>query len=310
MSVLDHAETRLENLEAIEPLLGSLRVLSLSTMQMALNRQSTLKEYKDRFLQIAAFLHSKDKNPRLARVIKAKRAGQTEQEQAPINKPSQLQILAVIGSSRGICGQYNKQLAHETARLLEQETNQTGQTQVLAFGLRLQNAMRAEGFAFKPGEALSHGSLPDYDRVSGLMRGWEAALNAGEISSVSLLSFQKQGTASAYKPKLSRLLPDSAYLADSVEMEHELFPEPIVEGEPTQILERIEKHLNAIRLYDLILDAIAAENLYRYRLLEEAKENTEALVEELSISLQMERRKAITQQMQQLGVASGMLAST
>lgn len=43
MSVLDHAETRLENLEAIEPLLGSLRVLSLSTMQMALNRQRDRK---------------------------------------------------------------------------------------------------------------------------------------------------------------------------------------------------------------------------------------------------------------------------
>lgn len=73
-------------------------------------------------------------------------------------------------------------------------------------------------------------------------------------------------------------------------------------------LGRIENHLNAIRLYDLILDAISAENLYRYRLLEEAKENTESLVDELSIALQIERRKAITQQMQQLGVASGMLA--
>jgi len=65
--------------------------------------------------------------------------------------------------------------------------------------------------------------------------------------------------------------------------------------------------LNAIRLYDLILDAIGSENMYRYRLLEEAKENTESLVEDLSITLQIERRKNITQQMQQLGVASGML---
>ncbi|NLZ26868.1 MAG: hypothetical protein GX884_04755, partial [Chloroflexi bacterium] len=51
MSTLDRAEARLENLEAIEPLLGSLRVLSLSTMQMALNRQQSLKEYKARFLE-------------------------------------------------------------------------------------------------------------------------------------------------------------------------------------------------------------------------------------------------------------------
>ncbi len=318
MSSLDRAEARLENLEAIEPLLGSLRVLSLSTMQMALNRQQSLKEYKRRFLEIARLLRSKQKP------LKGKKAPKADLEQdivddawdevpdddlAIVDGPKpQKRILAVIGSSRGICGQYNKQLAHQTARLLEKETAGEGEIEVLAFGLRLQNAMRMEAVDFTPGPALFQGSLPDYERVSKLMRSWEAGLSAGKLASVSLLSFKRLGTRNVYKPKLSQLLPDSGRLLDELESQEELFPEPIIEGDPLEILGRIENHLNAIRLYDLILDAISAENLYRYRLLEEAKENTESLVDELSIALQIERRKAITQQMQQLGVASGMLA--
>ncbi|HPL81339.1 MAG TPA: F0F1 ATP synthase subunit gamma [Anaerolineaceae bacterium] len=321
MSSLDRAEARLENLEAIEPLLGSLRVLSLSTMQMALNRQQSLKEYKARFLEIARFLRAKEKPPKEKKVTKtaleedfwddADDAWDDDPENDHDLKEGpkrNKRILAVIGSSRGICGQYNKQLAHQTARLLEKEAAKAGEIEVLAFGPRLQNAMRLEEVDFKPGPVLAQGSLPDYERVSKLMRSWEARVNAGKLESVSLLSFKRLGMRSVYKPKLSRLLPDTGDLLGDLEAQGELFPEPIIEGDPLEILGRIENHLNAIRLYDLILDAIAAENLYRYRLLEEAKENTESLVDELSVALQMERRKAITQQMQQLGVASGMLA--
>ena len=52
----ERAQARLENLEAIDPLLGSLRVLSLSTMQMAHNRLESLDLYSERFNTIAAQL--------------------------------------------------------------------------------------------------------------------------------------------------------------------------------------------------------------------------------------------------------------
>jgi len=52
---------------------------------------------------------------------------------------------------------------------------------------------------------------------------------------------------------------------------------------------------------------VAAENLFRYRLLEEAKENTDQLLEELGQAIQAERRKQITQQLQELLTGSDML---
>ena len=96
---------------------------------------------------------------------------------------------------------------------------------------------------------------------------------------------------------------------DPEEEEEEVpFPEPIVEGDPELIFEKIDSHIIAIQFYRLILDTVAAENLFRFRLLEEAKENTSNLLEELTLEVQANRRKEITQQLQELLVGSGMLA--
>ncbi len=63
MSSLDRAEARLENLEAIEPLLGSLRVLSLSTMQMALNKRLIAQGIQGAFLGNNPFVTQQTKTP-------------------------------------------------------------------------------------------------------------------------------------------------------------------------------------------------------------------------------------------------------
>ena len=293
----ERAEARLSNLQAIEPLLGSLRVLSLSTMQMALNRQASLSAYAERFSLVAAQVRS------LAVVKPMKHELEERFDYRPME---QGQVLAVIGSSRGICGQYNKQLARLASERLEQEDRLP--MKVLAFGARVQRALIQEGVNFNGRETLGQGSMPAYDLAAQLMREWTAALQAGTLAKVEILSFRKRATSTSYSPVYTTLLPMSGIESQEGEQRELPFPSPIIEGDPQVMLEQIDNHLLAIRFYQLILDAIAAENLYRYRLLEEAKENTSNLLEELALAIQSERRKEITQQLQELLVGSGMLA--
>jgi len=293
----ERAEARLSNLEAIEPLLGSLRVLSLSTMQMALNRQESLTAYAEQFSLVAAQV----------RVAVGEQPARHEvEERFDYRFVEQDQVLAVIGSSRGICGQYNKQLARMTAERLGQENGLP--TRVLAFGARVQRAMIQEGIKFEGMETLGQGSMPAYDLAAQKMRAWTAAYHAGRHAKVEILSFRKNGSGTNYSPVFTTLLPASAQERKHSQHAELPFPPPIIEGDPEKMLEQIDRHLLAIRFYQLILDAIAAENLYRYRLLEEAKENTSNLLEELQLAIQADRRKEITQQLQELLVGSGMLA--
>ncbi len=293
----ERAQARLENLEAIEPLLGSLRVLSLSTMQMAQNRLESLELYSERFASIAA---------QLAQLAKPE-LSQPKTDEAEDYKPRQVKrVLAVLGSSRGIAGQYNRQLARQ-ARLVVDENESVPYT-ILAFGKRVQTSLTQEKVTFQANEALNTGSMPNYDQASKQIREWMHALKDGKLTSVDVLSFKRQSGSNEYLPLVTRLLPqEDLQTASGISMELP-FPEPIIEGEPKALLSRISDHLVAIQFYELILQAIAAENLFRYRLLEEAKENTSGLLEELRQSIQVERRKEITQQLQELLVGSGMLA--
>ena len=294
----ERAEARLSNLQAIEPLLGSLRVLSLSTMQMALNRQASLSEYAERFSIVAAQVRSLSGN------IPVKHELEERFDYRPVE---QSQVLAVIGSSRGICGQYNKQLARLASERLGQEVGLP--TKVLAFGARVQRALTQEGVKFEGRGTLVQGSMPAYDLAAQLIRDWSNAYERGTLAKVEVLSFRKRTANNNYSPVFTTLLPTSALDATQEGEQKSLpWPPPIIEGNPERMLEQIESHLLAIRYYQLILDATAAENLYRYRLLEEAKENTSNLLEELALAIQSERRKEITQQLQELLVGSGMLA--
>ncbi len=294
----ERAQSRLENLQAIEPLISSLRVISLSTMQMAMNRQATLDEYAGRFGEVADLVRkSVDRKP----VIQ-------ESEEAFDFRPiQQHQVLAVIGSTRGIVGQYNKNLVRLTRQFLDE--NQSESIRVLAFGQRIQPLLRQEGISFTSQGNLSSGSLPDYDVAARLIRAWDRGLEEGSLNKIAILSYLRKESATDYQPALTELLPRKHdQLHDVDEEEHDSWPLPIIEGNPELIFEKIESHIIAIQFYRLILDSVAAENLFRFRLLEEAKENTSNLLEELTLEVRANRRKEITQQLQELLAGSGLLA--
>ncbi len=292
----ERAQARLENLEAIEPLLGSLRVLSLSNMQMALNRLESLDQYLERFNSIAAQLTSIVKPP----------SSEPERKQSMDDLLVKAKrVLTVFGSSRGIAGQYNRQLARETHAALE--NNKQRSVEVLAFGTRVQTTLTQAKIAFIPRGNLNTGSLPNYDQVSELIQGLMQAFDDGSIGSVEVISFRRESTGKDYKPRLTQLLPDIESREDLNGRETFLWPKPIIEGDPRVLQERLNDHLIAIKFYKLILEAVAAENLFRYRLLEEAKENSSNLLEELRQSIQIEHRKDVTQRLQEILVGSGML---
>ena len=293
----DRAASRLENLRAIEPLLASLRVLSLSTMQMAMNRQQKLDQYAERFQAV-----SKEVTRRVSKKDIISKTSQPEVRRSAARE----EVLAVIGSSRGIVGQYNKNLARMAKEALDQAEELP--LRVVAFGNRVQTVLRQENVPFRAMETLSAGSIPNYDSAAGMIREWKQGFEEGGIAKVRLLSFKRQGSADKYLPTFTELLPGKFKTIAYAEDEEPVFPPPIIEGDPILIFEEIESHFTALSFYRLILDAIAAENLFRFRLLEEAKENTSNLLDELALEVQANRRKEITQQLQELLVGSGMLA--
>ena len=81
----------------------------------------------------------------------------------------------------------------------------------------------------------------------------------------------------------------------------------IIETDPLGIYARIIEQWMATTTYRLLLEATGTEHAARYQLMESATQNAEDLIEELTRDIKSGRRRAITQEMQELAAASGLL---
>ena len=63
----------------------------------------------------------------------------------------------------------------------------------------------------------------------------------------------------------------------------------------------------ALSFYQVLLKSAAAEHSSRYSLMQDAKDNAEDIVEELNRIINTERKRKITQEMQELASGAGLL---
>ncbi len=286
---------RLENLQAIEPLVSSMRVLSMSNMQLATNRVEILQQYKKDFITIDSLLKASKKLQ--------SQSSDINKRKMPVEDQRGFRLLVVFGSDRGICGTYNKQLIAKTQEWLDSTSDKT---RVIAFGTRLNSLMRFSKISFDDFGSIVHGTKPRYDVASSLIDKWLSDIRDERLTSVDVLSFRKS-KRNHHAPVITNFLPEMLEPVYSDERELP-WPPPIIEGDPQEMLKSIEIHLLKIRFYELILEAMIAENTIRFRLLEEAKSNTEDLIEELSLEIQIERRQEVTSQIQEIAVSAGLTA--
>ena len=286
--VSERAENRLDNLNNIEPLLGSLRILSLSTLQMSLNRKENLYAYKNEYDRILS---------QLIAALPKKTSSEKLLEKGGKGK----KILVVLGSERGICGTYNKNLAGMAATW---QTKQVGSGAIISFGARVQDALKKMGLIFEHQGSISQGSKPHYQKAYSMINIWLKEFNDQVLKSVEVLSFRKP-SGTTYKAVITPLIPAHLNMDYHRDLTIE-WPPTIIEGDPLIMIKRTIEHLTTIKFYDLILDSISAENAVRYNLLEEAKENTRELIEELTIEIQIIKRQTITQQIQEMAAGAGL----
>jgi len=279
---------RLDNLENIEPLLGSLRILSISTMQMAVNRKGLLQGYKAEYYHILSLLKDTLSETDIEKFINP-------------GSNNGKALLVVLGSERGICGMYNKNLA---TMALAWQKEQTGNYRILSFGEKSRQALKQVDLNFKHQGTLSQGAMPNYQKAQTMVDTWIKEYQEEKLSTVNFLSFRKP-LSGFYRPVISQLIPSVEPIDLDTTYEH-TWPPPIIEGDPLIMLKRTIEHLITINFYELILDSITAENALRFNLLEEARENTRELIDSLAIEVQIIKKQAITQQMLELASAAGL----
>ena len=103
----EHIQSRLNNIRSVGPILAALRTISLGSWQMALNRLRGLRDYSARLLSfLPLLLPHIDETRHGLPFLRGKTASRGQALPA-----TERVIALVIGSERGLCGQYNAAIA-------------------------------------------------------------------------------------------------------------------------------------------------------------------------------------------------------
>jgi len=290
----EHAKSRLENISAIEPLLGALRTMSMGTWQMALNKIDQMNAYEENYNHIIAEILPNIKKPR----FKSKNRKDKKPEITDT-------IILLIGTERGLCGKFNETLIDQSLNWIKDLD--VPSYQIWAMGSRLIRKLKQMDVKISWRQLLPATDLTTYQQAFIQTQEWVEQYEAYAFSQFFVL-FNQIEKGGRYQFSTFKLLPyENQYLQASQKQLTEKWPPPIIETDPKGIYSKIIQHYIAASFYKLTLKSAAAEHAARFNLMEEAKDNAEDIIEELRRVINSERKRQITQQMQELAAGAGLL---
>lgn len=287
--MIEESKKRLENIQAIEPYLNAMRNSSLGSWKMAINRIQSIHTYRSDLSRVLRTVSTQ-----VHKIAKPE----------PMNNDRPLWV--VVGSQKGLVSNFNRRLSV----LLQDELDSLRQAkpEVLPQVIIITN--RASFFRSQFTDASFQPKyIPfDYDLT------FESA--AALLANIPELIGNEEHTFYIYnqyaKSQLSTPIRRKATVVEEgSEIDHpvddEEFPPFVIDSKPEEIKAEIEKVFTLLGFQEVLTNSIASENSFRHRILEEAKNNTDRLINELTIEIAMARKKEITKEIQELAVAAGLI---
>ena len=289
---LERAEERLHNIQTVEPILSALRTISHSSWQNARRKSRELRQYRQRLKELIAFLLAHIRQPSLPAPEATLKGANTS-------------ILMLIGSERGLCGRFHIDLAHTLETYLQQQHAKDREVSIWVLGSRLKRRLEHRELRIDWFRSSSPSGLPDFSRTYTWLRELLSQYEEGKIESVQIM-YNALKDGGRVHPQTVQLIPP--LLPEwRAEAPLQRWPPPIIETDPNTLYSRLIEQQLATQFLQSLLESAVAEHSTRFQLMEEATKNAERLMEELNNLVQRSRRQAITQEMEELAVGSGLL---
>jgi F-type H+-transporting ATPase subunit gamma len=290
----ERAKSRLNNIRAIEPLLGALSTLSMGTWQLALNKIAQMQQYEENFDHIL-----------LAILPKIDQRGLRNRKKSNQKAEIADTILLIIGTERGLCGKFNKFLVQNALEWITQQNFPSHQ--VWAMGSRMIRELERMDVHVSWRKPLPASELPSYQGSYQTTQNWLEQFESYAFNRFIVLFNQKAKSGGYQFTKFTLLPYEIHHPISTIEQTESHWPPPIIETDPRGIYHQIIEHYIASSFYQILLKSAAAEHSSRYNLMQEAEDNAEDIIDDIRQTLNRERKRKITQQMQELASGAGLL---
>jgi len=286
MEDIERVEQRLENIENIEPILTALRTIAAATWRAALRRLEAAREYTRQLEEVLAIV-----------------APQQPPSDSGRSKPAAGEALLVIAAERGLCGGFNRTVLEAAERLIAEQRDQGQTLLLLTLGERAGHHFQRRGEPILRAERLPMTTLWPFARAQALAEWALDAYETGRIDGLQVL-YNRYHSAVAYEPVTRRLIPPLVAVGPPG---GEAWPPTIVETDAAQLQALVMTQLITVGLYLAVIESAASEQAARFRVMDGASQNSQRLIEELTLEYHQARQEAITREMLDLAVGAGLL---
>lgn len=213
-------------------------------------------------------------------------------------RPVEREMLIIISSNRGLCGNFNVNVLNKAREYINQETNTAGKS-ILAVG------KKAAGFARKRELDLlalyEHlGDNPSFDAILPIAKEAVTRFTAGEVDRVSVIYTDYK--SSFYQvPQVLQLLPLSA-VSENDNKSGEPTAEKDYKFEPNrqELLDYLVPRIVETQLYQAVLDSAASEHSSRMIAMKNATDSAGDIIQGLTLEFNKSRQAAITQEVAEI----------
>jgi len=298
MEDLERVQSRLKHIRTVVPILSALRTISLGSWRAALRQSASVRRYGERLTAILPLLV-----PHLPAHKRVERAALRHGQ--PSDAALERVVVVVIGSERGLCGQFNAVAIKRAEQYLaEQETAGT-RVELVALGTRAGRILKRRQWPLAWSGSLSVATLPSSRMAFEVTSRWLRRYEEHELDAVDLVYNAYHGMG-RYAPTVVRLIPPELLRGGPGSLD-EHWPPPIVETEPVSLYTCVVEQWAVVNLYGRLLESATAEHSARYQIMEEATRSAKRLIADLTLAVQVARQQQITQEMQELAAGAGLI---
>lgn len=287
MESAEQVRARLQNIRSIEPILIALRTIALSSLRVALQRSQNANAYQAQLLQVLTLASAHLPPP----------------DEAHAPRPCRRCALLIVGSQRGLCGPFTSTTVTAAEKALSELQAEGAEVEIMVLGEQARREARRRGLQTIWAAALPVTSVPSFQMAADLAATGLRRYDAGGLDAFYVV-YNQYLAAGRYESRTVTLIP---YSPPPPPEEDALWPPPIVETDAHSLYQWVKRRLTDISLYRMLLGSAAAEQSARFQLMDGASENTQRLIEELTLAQHTARQRAITEQVLELAVSAGLI---
>jgi|ERR1700733_10102762 len=280
MSLLIQLRYRIKAIETIKKITHAMRLISMSSRSRLKSKEEPLQEYMQTSASLLDQLKKAVPNWRNATM-------------SPSHNVTPNPLIILIGSQRGLCGNFNTTLFHFFEKDMLSAFNNNKNIQIIPVGKKAVNYVNSNP---------TYPVVAEYPELHANNLNKIAANIIAKIVShaptfthVTVYHNQLK-TFFIQKPQRTTLIPFEAHTKNN----HQINIDYHWEQSPTEIIEQLAYQTLEIQLYYFLFQSLLAEHAARFLSMDNATRNAQNLLEETQLQYNKLRQAKITKELTEL----------